>query len=127
MKQLFRNIFTLSVLLVYSLGNVISIQQVVSNSVSSVEKHQGDTVKDSDATKALVSYLYSNKGFIDSVFNDFSFDFNFETEDFKTSFSALKHKEPYTQNKVNTYLNYSKHIQPGLSIKALLYPFHTFS
>ncbi|WOD44024.1 hypothetical protein [Hwangdonia lutea] len=127
MKQLFRNIVTLSVLLVYSLGTTISVQNVVSHSVLNVEKHQGDTVKDAQASKALAAYLYSNNDFIDSVLNNFSFDFDFETEDFKSSFSALKHKESYTQNKVNTYLNHSKHIRPALSIKVLLYPFHTFS
>ncbi len=125
MKRLFRNILALSLLLIYSLNVNASTHNLVFDSVLNVKQHHDDSITYSESHKTLVSYLHSDKNFIDEIPSDFQF--YFQKEDIKTSFLIFKNKEFYTLNKENQYLNKSKHIQPGLNIKTLLYPFHTFS
>lgn len=125
MKQLFRNFLSLGLLLVFSLSSNVFIQNFVANSDLDVEHCKVDAIKYSKAPNTFVSYLHSYNDFLDEVTSNFSF--NSEKVDSKISFTDFRQKEFYTLNKENQYLNTSKHIQPGLNIKTLLYPFHTFS
>ncbi|PWK17390.1 hypothetical protein [Xanthomarina spongicola] len=120
MKNWFKNLVSISLILIYSLSLNIPLQDFLIN-----QEHKSDiSIKVSDS-KTPVFYLVTDLEPLGDVVNDFLE--NNQTTESKTHFQYFKNVELYTLTKDNQYLNRSKNIQPGLDIETLLYPFHTFS
>ncbi len=124
MKQMFRNIMALSLLLAYSLSMSISMQNLIIDVVSDNSKQQDVAYHTSDSKTPELAAFPSLEPLADLA-NDTNF--SFKTEKLKSKFILFKYVENYTVTKNNQYLFRSVHIQPGLDKDALLYPFHRFT
>ena len=124
MKQMIRNLVALSLLFAYTISISVSIQNFIV-----------ETVFDNSQQQDVAVNLLNSKTPELSIFPDLEplgdlADENVhkvQVTNFKKPFQFFKEVEIYTLTKDNQYLYKSKHIQPGLGIETLLYPFHTFS
>ncbi|WP_452228372.1 MULTISPECIES: hypothetical protein [unclassified Lacinutrix] len=124
MKQMFRNLTALCLLLAYSLSISISIQNLVIDVVSDSSQHQDVSHNHSDAKTPELSVFPDLEPLVDIASSN---TFNFESEKLKAQFPLFKYVENYTVTKDKQYVYRSVNIHPGLDLEALLYPFHTFS
>ncbi|MBU2940328.1 hypothetical protein KO494_12350 [Lacinutrix sp. C3R15] len=124
MKQLFRNIMALSLLLAYSLSISISMQNMLIDVVSE-NSQQHDVALNTSNSKTPELSAFPDLELLSDLGNESYF--NFHSEKFKSQFPLFKYIENYTETKDNQYLFSCVNIQPGLDLDALLYPFHTFS
>src|SRR5690606_24367138 len=102
----------------------VSIQNFIVETVLDNGLHHDVSIKLSDSKTPELS-LFPDLEPLGNVVNESVV--NFQTAELKAVFQLLKQAEVYTQTKDNQYFYSSKNIQPGLDLKTLLYPFHTFS
>ena len=124
MKQMFRNIMALSLLLAYSLSISISMQNLVIDVVSDSSQQQDVTHSHSDSKTPVLSVFPDLEPLADIASSS---TFNFPSEKLKAQFLLFKYAENYTVTKDKQYVYRSVNIHPGLDMETLLYPFHTFS
>ncbi len=124
MKQMFRNIMALSLLLAYSLSMSISMQNFVIEVVSDNSQQHQLALNHSDAKTPELSVFPDLEPLADLA-NGTAPDF--QTDKLKSHLTLFKYAENQTITKDNQYISHSIHIHPGLTMDALLYPFHTFS
>ena len=124
MKQMFRNIMALSLLLAYSLSMSISMQNLIIDVVSDSSHQHQVALNHSDAKTPELS-VFPDLEPLANLANGTAPDF--QTEKLKSNLTLFKYAENHTLTKDNQYLYRSINIQPGLTMDALLYPFHTFS
>ncbi|GGG50319.1 hypothetical protein [Bizionia arctica] len=124
MKQGFRNIIALCLLVAYSLSISLSIQNLIVDTVFDNGSHHDVSINLSDSKTPELS-LFPDLEPLGNVLNETVL--TFQNGEVKVAFQFLKQADQLLVVKDNQYLYKSKNIHPGLDIETLLYPFHTFS
>lgn len=119
-----RNLVALSLLFAYTLSISVSIQNFIVETVFDNSQQQDVAVNLLNSKTPELSIFPDLEPLGDLANENVH---NVQVTNSKTTFQSFKEVEIYTLTKDSQYFYKSKHIQPGLDIETLLYPFHTFS